>query len=184
MSKFIKNIILTLGVCSLLFVACSKSVSNNPSSKVETSQSTTEGSSDNIDNDSDNNYDVSSENNIESTSNSSNDNSNKNQSVNSSLNGYNSQSTQNTEVSQDTESSENTQPDVKQGLTEEDYYMTIKEAKQRQQDYIDSINDPNVKQSIQTSYSAAITKSTELHIKYPEDTVIIDAALKRVLNDE
>ena len=187
MSKFIKSIILTLGVCLLFFVGCSKSVANNTSSKTENSQSTTEDSSGNINSSSDNvdnNDEVSSENNIESTSNSSNDNSNKNQSVNSSLNGYNSQSTQNTEVSQDTESSENTQPDVKQGLTEEDYYMTIKEAKQRQQDYIDSINDPNVKQSIQTSYSAAITKSTELHIKYPEDTVIIDAALKRVLNDE
>ena len=187
MSKFIKSIILTLGVCSLLFVACSKSVSNNPNSKLETSQSTTEDSSDNIDNDSDNadnNYDVSSENNTESTSNSSNNNLNKNQSVDSPLNEYNSESTQNTEVSQDTESPENTQPDVKQGLTEEDYYMTIKEAKQRQQDYIDSIDDSKVKQSVQTADSAAISESTALSIKYPEDTDTIDAALKRVLKGE
>ncbi|WP_066891924.1 hypothetical protein [Clostridium nigeriense] len=78
---------------------------------------------------------------------------------------------------------QNTQPDVKQGLTEEEYYMIIKEAKQRQQDYIDSIDDPKVKQSVQTSYSAAIAESTALYIKYPEDTDTIDAALKRVLND-
>lgn len=77
-----------------------------------------------------------------------------------------------------------TQPDVKQGLTEEEYYIIIKEAKQRQQDYIDSINDPKVKQSVQTSYSAAIAESTALYIKYPEDTDTIDAALKRILNNE
>ena len=73
---------------------------------------------------------------------------------------------------------------VKQSLTEEEYYLLIKEAKQRQQDYIDSIDDPKVKQSVQTSYSAAIAESSFLYIKYPEDTKTIDAALKRVLNGE
>ena len=187
MSKFIKSIILTLGVCLLFFVGCSKSVANNISSKTENSQSTTEDSSGNINSSSDNvdnNDELSSENNIESTSNSSNDNSNKNQILDSSLNEYNSESTQNTEVSQDTESSGNTQPDLKQGLTEEEYYMTIKEAKQRQQDYIDSIDDSKVKQSVQTADSAAISESTALSIKYPEDTDAIDRALKRVLNGE
>ena len=62
--------------------------------------------------------------------------------------------------------------------------MIIKEAKQHQQDYIDSIDDPKVKQSVQTPYSAAIAESTALYIKYPEDTDTIDAALKRVLNGE
>lgn len=62
--------------------------------------------------------------------------------------------------------------------------MIIKEAKQRQQDYIDSIDDPKVKQSVQSSYSAAIAESTSLYIQYPEDTDTIDAALKRVLNGE
>lgn len=79
---------------------------------------------------------------------------------------------------------QNTQLDVNQGLTEEEYYIIIKEAKKRQQDYIDSIDDPKVKQSVQTSYSAAIAESTALYIKYPEDTDTIDAALKRVLNGE
>ncbi|MBM6861218.1 hypothetical protein H9X78_12175 [Clostridium saudiense] len=79
---------------------------------------------------------------------------------------------------------ENTQQDEKQFLTEEEYYTIIKEAKQRQQDYIDSIDDPQVKQSVQTSYSAAIAESTALYIKYPEDTDAIDSALKRVLNGE
>lgn len=79
---------------------------------------------------------------------------------------------------------QSSQQDVKQGLTEEEYYMIIKEAKQRQQDYIDSIDDPKVKQSVQTPYSAAIAESTALYIKYPDDTDTIDAALKRVLNGE
>lgn len=79
---------------------------------------------------------------------------------------------------------QNSQQDLKQGLTEEEYYMIIKEAKQRQQDYIDSIEDPKVKQSVQTSYAAAIAESTALYIKYPDDTDTIDAALKRVLNGE
>lgn len=170
MSKFIKSIILTLSVCSLLFVACSKSVANNTSEKVETLQSIAEDSSDKVESNS--------ENNTEYTSNSSNDNSNKNQNVNFLLNEYDSESIQ------DTESSENTHSDVKQGLTEEEYYMIIKEAKQRQQEYIDSIDDPKFKQSVQTSYSAAVSESTVLSIKYPEDTDTIKKALNRVLNGE
>lgn len=79
---------------------------------------------------------------------------------------------------------ENMQQDVKQSLTEEEYYKLIKEAKQRQQDYIDSIDDPKVKQSVQTSYSAAVAESSALYIKYPDDTDTIDAALKRVLSGE
>lgn len=327
MSKFVKSIILTLGICSLLFVGCSKSVSNNTSSKVETSQSNIENSSNNIDNGSE----IDSENNTESTSNLSNDNSNENQSVDSSLNEYNPELSQNSEsfivageglnkvpgiceyslheinmtpiikpsiitknssyyyvendnniyidvilnvynlsdeakmaddiistkikiknneyscfsLVESTDGSDleksasispletrnihyvaevpiadsttgefeiiltingkdfsnkfsldslqsslkentqqSTQPDVKQGLTEDEYYMIIKEAKQRQQEYIDSIDDPKVKQSVQTSYSAAIAESTALYIKYPDDTDTIDAALKRVLNGE
>ncbi|GAA0084864.1 hypothetical protein UT300007_13030 [Clostridium sp. CTA-7] len=79
---------------------------------------------------------------------------------------------------------ENMQQDVKQSLTEEEYYNIIKEAKQHQQDYIDSIDDPHIKQSVQSSHSAAIAESSALHIKYPDDTDTIDAALKRVLNGE
>lgn len=79
---------------------------------------------------------------------------------------------------------QNTQSDVKQGLTEEEYYIIIKEAKQRQQDYIDSIEDTHIKQSVQSSLSAAIAESSALYIKYPDDTDTIDAALKRVLDGE
>lgn len=46
------------------------------------------------------------------------------------------------------------------------------------------IDDPQVKQSLQSSYSAAIAESTALYLKYPEDTSTIDAALQRVLNGE
>lgn len=79
---------------------------------------------------------------------------------------------------------QNANQEVKQGLTEEEYYIIIKEAKKRQQDYIDSIDDPKIKQSVQTSYAAAVAESSFLYLKYPEDTDIIDAALKRVLNGE
>ena len=79
---------------------------------------------------------------------------------------------------------QNTQSDVKQGLTEEEYYIIIKEAKQRQQDYIDSIDVTHIKQSVQSSLSAAIAESSALYIKYPDDTDTIDAALKRVLDGE
>jgi len=71
-----------------------------------------------------------------------------------------------------------------QGLTEEEYYNLIKEAKQLQQDYIDSISDPNVKQSVQSPLSAAVAESSSLYIQYPKDIATIDAALKRVLNGE
>ena len=50
--------------------------------------------------------------------------------------------------------------------------------------YIDSIDDPKVKQSVQTTQAAAIMESNGLHMKYPNDTDTIDAALKRVLNGE
>ena len=79
---------------------------------------------------------------------------------------------------------QNANEEVKQGLTEEEYYIIIKEAKKRQQDYIDSIDDPKVKQSVQTSYAAAVAESSFLYLKYPEDTDTIDTALKRVLNGE
>ncbi|OKZ76302.1 MAG: hypothetical protein BHW01_07925 [Clostridium sp. 27_14] len=79
---------------------------------------------------------------------------------------------------------QNTNNSEKQGLTEDEYYRIIKETKQHQQDYIDSIDDPKVKQSVQTADSAAIAESSALYIKYPEDTDTIDAALKRVLNGE
>ena len=69
-------------------------------------------------------------------------------------------------------------------LTEEEYYLLIKEAKQRQQDYVNSIDDPKIKQSVQTPYSAAIAESSSLYIKYPTDIPTIDKALKRVLNGE
>ena len=85
-------------------------------------------------------------------------------------------------VKEDTE--QNTQSDVKQGLTEEEYYIIIREAWQKQKDYIDSIDDPKVKQSVQTAHSAAVFKSNELLLEHPEDSEAIDAALKRVLNGE
>jgi len=82
----------------------------------------------------------------------------------------------------------NTQPDIQQDTqqesTEDEYYRIIKEAWQKQKDYIDSIDDPKEKQSLQTSQSAAIMESNRLLIEHPEDSEAIEASLKRVINDE
>lgn len=74
----------------------------------------------------------------------------------------------------------NTQPEA----TEKEYYDLIKEAWQKQKDYIDSIDDPKVKQSAQTTNSAAILKSNELLLAHPEDSEAINASLEKVLSGE
>lgn len=79
---------------------------------------------------------------------------------------------------------EDTQQDTQQELTEDEYYRIIKEAWQKQKDYIDSIDDPKEKQSIQTSQSAAIMESNRFLIEHPEDSEAIETGLKRVINGE
>jgi len=76
------------------------------------------------------------------------------------------------------------QPDIQQEATEKEYYDLIKEAWQKQREYIDSIDDPKVKQSVQTAHSAAVLKSNELLLEYPEDSKAINASLKKVLDGE
>lgn len=78
------------------------------------------------------------------------------------------------------EGKQDTEPEV----TEKEYYDLIKEAWQQQKDYIDSIDDPEVKQSAQTAQSAAILKSNELLLAHPEDSNAIDVSLKKVLAGE
>ncbi len=73
---------------------------------------------------------------------------------------------------------------TQQNPTEDKYYIKLKEAWQTQKDYIESINDPTVKTSVQTPESAAIMESNTLIIKYPGDAEAIDESLKRVLNGE
>ena len=68
--------------------------------------------------------------------------------------------------------------------TEDEYYTIIKEAWQKQKDYIKSIEDSKVKQSVQTSRSAAIMEANRLLIEHQEDSDAINSSLKRVLNDE
>ena len=75
---------------------------------------------------------------------------------------------------------ENTQ----QEAIEDEYYIIIKEAWQKQKDYIDSIDDTKEKQSLQTSQSAAIMESNRLLIEHPEDSEAIEASLKKVINGE
>lgn len=74
--------------------------------------------------------------------------------------------------------------DTQQDITEDEYYTIIKEAWQLQKDYIDSIEDPKVKQSVQTTQSAAILKSNELLSEHPEDSKAINESLSKVLADE
>ena len=68
--------------------------------------------------------------------------------------------------------------------TEDEYYTIIKDAWQKQKDYIKSIEDSKVKQSVQISRSAAIMEANRLLIEHPEDSDAINSSLKRVLNDE
>ena len=77
-----------------------------------------------------------------------------------------------------------TKPDTQPEATEKEYYDLIKEAWQKQKDYIDSIDDPKVKQSVQTTNSAAILKSNELLLAHPEDSEAINASLQKVLSGE
>lgn len=62
------------------------------------------------------------------------------------------------------------------------YYDSILAAWQRQHDYIASIDDDAVKQSVQTSHSAAIFEATRLEMEHPEDAAIINECLQKVLN--
>lgn len=66
--------------------------------------------------------------------------------------------------------------------SEKYYYTLIEEAKQKQIDYINSIEDPKEKQSVQTAFSAAVYKANELELKYPEDSEIINVSLQKVLD--
>lgn len=77
-----------------------------------------------------------------------------------------------------------TQQDINQESTEDEYYRIIKEAWQKQKDYIDYIDDPKEKQSLQTAQSAAIMESNKLLIDHPEDSESIEASLKSVINGE
>lgn len=77
-----------------------------------------------------------------------------------------------------------TQADIQQEAAEKEYYDLIKEAWQKQRDYIDSIDDPKVRQSLQTANSAAILKSNELLLEHPEEANAINESLKKVLNGE
>ena len=79
---------------------------------------------------------------------------------------------------------EDVQQDTQEESTEDEYYIIIKEAWQKQKDYIDSIDDPKEKQSVQTSQSAAIMESNRLLIEHPEDSATIEESLKRVINGE
>lgn len=79
---------------------------------------------------------------------------------------------------------QDTKPDTQPEATEKEYYDLIKEAWQKQKDYIDSIDDAKVKQSVQTTNSAAILKSNELLLAHPEDSEAINASLQKVLSGE
>lgn len=63
------------------------------------------------------------------------------------------------------------------------YYVSIKEALEKQQYYINSIDDPSVKQSLQTPNSSAIMEADRLIMQNPEDEAIINSSLKIVLTE-
>lgn len=63
------------------------------------------------------------------------------------------------------------------------YYSLIKKAQKAQQDYIDSITDSKVKQSVQTAFAAANAEASSLEMENPEDSKIIQESLKKVLEE-
>ncbi|WWU66342.1 hypothetical protein QJR26_08185 [Clostridium baratii] len=75
-------------------------------------------------------------------------------------------------------------PSTQQEANKEEYYDLIKKAWQKQEDYINSIDDPKEKQSVQTAHSAAIFKANELLLAHPEDSEAINESLKKVLDGE
>ena len=79
---------------------------------------------------------------------------------------------------------EDVNQDTQEESAEDEYYIIIKKAWQKQKDYIESIDDPKVKQSVQTSRSAAIMEADRLLIEHPEDSNAINSSLKSVLSDE
>ncbi|MGL5069003.1 MAG: hypothetical protein ACRC6T_14505 [Sarcina sp.] len=85
------------------------------------------------------------------------------------------------EVEKESEKIENTTENAEQKEKEEHYYTLINNAMQKQIDYINSIEDPREKQSVQSSMSAAIGEATLLEINHPEDSEIIQTSLQKVL---
>lgn len=79
---------------------------------------------------------------------------------------------------------EDVNQDTQEESAEDEYYIIIKKAWQKQKDYIESIDDPKVKQSVQTSRSAAIMEADRLLIEHPEDSDAINSSLKNVLSDK
>lgn len=66
----------------------------------------------------------------------------------------------------------------------ESYFDLIHSMWKNQKDYIESFEDPNIKQSLQTPHSAAIMEATRLEIAYPEDINLIQESLQRVLSND
>ena len=64
------------------------------------------------------------------------------------------------------------------------YFDVIYTAWRKQKDYLDSIEDPEIKQSLQTTHSAAIMEATRLELTYPEDIDLIQESLQQVLADD
>lgn len=62
------------------------------------------------------------------------------------------------------------------------YETSIREAVIRQQEYIESIEDPNLQSNVQSTIGAAYTEATYLMITYPEDQELILEAVSNVVN--
>ena len=69
-------------------------------------------------------------------------------------------------------------------VKEEKYYRLIKKAWQEQKDYVDSITDAKVKQSVQTPFAAANAKANQLEMENSADTELITTSLNKVLNGQ
>lgn len=81
---------------------------------------------------------------------------------------------------------QSTEQTTESGATKESdqYYNSIKEAWDNQKNYVDSIEDPKVKQSTQTPFSAANAEASKLEQDNPEDAKIIRESLQKVLDGQ
>lgn len=63
----------------------------------------------------------------------------------------------------------------------ENYYQQIKDAWQKEKDYVEAIEDPKLKQSVQTPSAAANAMASKLEMENPADSKIIESSLQKVL---
>jgi ABC-type Fe3+-hydroxamate transport system substrate-binding protein len=96
-------------------------------------------------------------------------------------------SSQSSTSTQEMVSTENTGTTTSDHTNSDEYYTLIHDAWQKQKDYVDSITDAKVKQSVQTPFSAANWEASRLEMENAENSEALKAikiALTKVVNGQ